>query len=573
MLPRSMAEFDYIIVGAGSAGCVLANRLTESGRHRVLLLEAGGSDSSPWIRVPVGYARTFTDPRFNWMYRTEPEPALDDRIAFWPRGKVLGGSSSINAMLFVRGQPSDYEDWRSAGNPGWGWRDVLPYFRKLEDHAWGESEYHGAGGPVHVHDPSATVHPLCRTFLEACAESGIPITRDFNGADTEGAGLWQVTIRDGVRVSSASAYLRPVLRRHNLEVATGARATRVLFSGAAATGVEYLRAGSRRTATARREVLLSAGAIGSPPLLELSGVGDPEMLRGLQIPVIAPLRNVGRGLQDHVCVSYFYRSRVPTLNDELAPFLGKARAALRYALRRDGPLSMSVNQAGAFVRSRPELARPNLHIYFNPASYSTTTSGQSRRLLNPDPFPGFLMSFNTCRPTSRGSVHLRSPDPLASPAIAPNSLSTPEDVADVYEGSRMLRRISAAGPLAAVIESELLPGEGVRSDAEVLQDFRRRAGSVFHPCGTCAMGPDATASVVDPRLRVHGVANLRVVDASVFPTVTSGNINAPTLMVAEKAADLILEDAGDSGHSHVSRPARERETTSALAECSAPETE
>jgi choline dehydrogenase len=539
-----MAEFDYIIVGAGSAGCVLANRLTDSGWHRVLLLEAGGRDSSPWIRVPVGYARTFTDPRYNWMYQTEPEPALENRTAFWPRGKVLGGSSSINAMVFVRGQRSDYEDWRNAGNPGWAWQDVLPYFRKLEDHAWGASKYHGAGGPVYVHDPSATVHPLCMTFLEACTEAGIPITRDFNGADTEGAGLWQVTIRNGVRVSSASAYLRPALHRANLELATEARATRVLFSGAAATGVEYLRGGSRLTATARREVLLSAGAIGSPQLLELSGIGDPELLRRLGIPLVAARAAVGRGLQDHVCVSYIYRSKVRTLNDELAPFLGKAKAALRYALRRDGPLSMSVNQAGAFVRSRPELARPNLHIYFNPASYSTTTSGQSRRLLNPDPFPGFLMSFNTCRPTSRGSVHLRSPDPLASPAIVPNSLSTPEDVADVSEGARILRRIAAAKALAGVIDSELLPGEGIRSDTEVLQDFRRRAGSVFHPCGTCAMGPDATSSVVDPRLRVHGVPTLRIVDASVFPAVTSGNINGPTLMVAEKAADLILEDAG-----------------------------
>ena len=537
-----MGEYDYIIVGAGSAGCVLANRLSASGRHRVLLLEAGGSDFSPWIRVPVGYARTFSDPRFNWMYRTEPEPALDNRSAFWPRGKVLGGSSSINAMVFVRGQPSDYEDWRSAGNPGWGWQDVLPYFRKLEDHAWGASEYHGAGGPVHVHDPSAAVHPLCATFLAGCAEAGIAITRDFNGAQPEGAGLWQVTIRNGVRVSSASAYLRPALRRPNLELATGARAARVLFAGTTATGVEYSRGGAQITATARREVLLCAGAIGSPQLLELSGVGDPELLRRLGIPVTAALPAVGGGLQDHVCVSYFYRSRVPTLNDELAPFLGKARAALRYAFSRQGPLAMSVNQAGAFVRSRPTLSRPNLHLYFNPASYSTTTSGPSRRLLNPDPFPGFLMSFNTCRPTSRGSVHLRSPDPMASPAIAPNSLSTPQDVADVYEGARVLRQISGTKALAAVIESELLPGEQIRSDAEVLQDFRRRAGSVFHPSGTCAMGPDAASSVVDPRLRVHGVAHLRVVDASIFPAVTSGNINAPTLMVAEKAADLILEE-------------------------------
>ena len=538
-----MGEFDYIIVGAGSAGCVLANRLTGSGEHTVLLLEAGGSDFSPWLRVPIGYARTFTDPRYNWMYTTEPEPQLGNRTAFWPRGKVLGGSSSINAMVFVRGQPSDFDDWRDAGNPGWGWEDVLPYFRKLEDHAWGASKYHGAGGPVHVHDPSAAVHPLCTNFLESCAEVGIGISRDLNGSEAEGAGLWQVTIRNGVRVSSASAYLRPALRRRNLEVATRSRATRVLFTGATATGVEYLRGESRMAATARREVLLSAGAIGSPQLLELSGIGDPELLRQLEIAPIAPLARVGRGLQDHVCVSYFYRSKVPTLNDQLAPFLGKARAALRYALRRDGPLSMSVNQAGAFVRSRPALSRPNLHIYFNPASYSTTTSGPKRRLMNPDPFPGFLMSFNTCRPTSRGSVHLRSRDPLSNPAITPNSLSTPEDIADVYEGARVLRRISGAKPLAAVIDSELTPGQAVTSDAEVLQDFRRRAGSVFHPCGTCAMGPDAQSSVVDARLRVHGVANLRVVDASTFPAVTSGNINAPTLMLAEKASALILEDA------------------------------
>jgi choline dehydrogenase len=538
-----MGEFDYIIVGAGSAGCVLANRLSSSGRHRVLLLEAGGSDFSPWIRVPIGYARTFTDPRYNWMYQAEPDPGLDGRSAFWPRGKVLGGSSSINAMLFVRGQPSDYEDWRRAGNPGWGWQDVLPYFLKLEDHAWGASQYHGAGGPVHVHDPSSAVHPLCNRFLEACAGSGIPITRDFNGAETEGAGLWQVTIRNGWRESSSSAYLRPALRRRNLEVVTDACATGLLFSGRAATGVQYLRGGQRRTATARREVLLSAGTIGSPQLLELSGIGDPQLLARLGIPVLTPLPTVGRGLQDHICVSYFYRSRVPTLNDELAPFLGKARAALRYALRRDGPLAMSVNQAGAFVRSRPDLTRPNLHIYFNPASYSTTTSGQNRRLMNPDPFPGFLMSFNTCRPTSRGSVHLSSSDPLASPSIAPNSLSTPEDLADVYEGARLLRRIAAEAPLAAVIDSELLPGPNIHTDEAVLADFRRRAGSVFHPCGTCAMGPDSQSAVVDARLRVHGVGNLRVIDASIFPAVTSGNINAPTLMVAEKAADLILEDA------------------------------
>ncbi len=538
-----MTEYDYIVVGAGSAGCVLANRLTADPRRRVLLLEAGGSDRSPWIQVPIGYARTFHDPRYNWMYEAQPDPMLDDRRAFWPRGKVLGGSSSINAMVYVRGQPADFDDWRAAGNPGWSWRELLPYFKKLEDHAFGASEFHGAGGPVHVSDVSGSVHPLCATFLEGCASIGVPYTPDFNGAQTEGAGLWQVTIKDGVRVSSASAYLRPVRGRPNLEVQLQAHATKVLFSGSRAVGVEYLEGGARRQANARAEVLLAAGAVNSPQLLELSGVGDGALLRQFNIPVIADSPAVGRGLQDHLAVSYFFRSRVPTLNDQLAPFLGKVRAALRYALGRRGPLAMSVNQAGAFLRSRSELTRPNLHIYFNPASYSTTTAGPRRRLMNPDPYPGFLMSYNTCRPMSRGSIHIRSSDPLMSPAIVPNSLATDADVRDVYDGARVVRRIAATAPLAEVTEAEREPGPGMQSDPDVLADFRRRAGTVFHPCGTCAMGADPRTSVVDPRLRVHGVTGLRVVDASIFPNITSGNLNCPTIMVAEKAADLILEDS------------------------------
>jgi choline dehydrogenase len=538
-----VAEYDYIIVGAGTAGCVLANRLTAGGTHRVLLLEAGGSDRSPWIEVPIGYGRTFNDPRYNWMYEAQADPGLNNRRAHWPRGKVLGGSSSINAMVYVRGQPGDFDDWRAAGNPGWSWSEVLPYFKKLEDHAFGASEYHGAGGPIHVSDPSADVHPLCTKFLEACAHLGIARTPDFNGAHTEGAGLWQVTIKDGRRVSSSTAYLRPALPRGNLTLQTRAQAMRVSFDGARATGVEYLREGVRQSAKARREVILCAGAINSPQLLELSGIGDAELLRGFGISVVAQLPAVGRGLQDHVCVSYIYRSRIRTLNNQLAPWYGKVRAALRYALKRSGPLAMSVNQAGAFLRSRPELERPNLHIYFNPASYTTTTIGSRRRLMNPDSYPGFLMSFNTCRPTSRGTIHLRSPDPLVAPAIVPNSLSTAADVQDVFDGARVLRSIAAAPPLAAVTKSEREPGKEVQSDDAVLADFRARAGTVFHASGTCAMGPDATKAVVDVRLRVHGVMGLRVVDASVFPNVTSGNTNTPTLMVAEKAADLILEDS------------------------------
>jgi choline dehydrogenase len=538
-----MNEYDYIIVGAGTAGCVLADRLSASGAHRVLILEAGGSDRSIWIRVPIGYGRTFNDPRYNWMYEAEADPALGNRRAFWPRGKVLGGSGSINAMVYVRGQPGDFDDWRAAGNSGWGWSDVLPYFRKLEDHAWGASEFHGAGGPVHVSDVSANVHPLCHTFLRTCATLGIPLTPDFNGATPEGAGLWNITVKDGRRVSSASAYLHPALRRENLRLQLHAQATRVVFAGARATGVEYLQGGMRQVAQARREVLLSGGAVNSPQLLELSGVGDPQILQRFGIAVTAAAPAVGRGLQDHVCVSYVYRSRVPTLNNQLAPFSGKVRAALRYALSRGGPLAMSVNQAGAFLRSRPQLARPNLHIYFNPASYSTTT-GPRRRLMNPDPWPGFLMSFNTCRPTSRGSVHIRSADPHVSPAIVPNSLSTVEDVQDVFEGACLVRRIAAAAPLAEVTESERQPGTTVRSESELLADFRQRAGSVFHASCTCAMGADARTAVLDARLRVRGVAGLRVIDASAFPNVTSGNTNTPTIMLAEKAADLVLQDSG-----------------------------
>jgi len=538
-----MIEYDYIIVGAGTAGCVLANRLTASGRHRVLLLEAGGSDRSAWIRMPIGYGRTFNDARYNWMYEAQPDPALDNRRAFWPRGKVLGGSGSINAMVYVRGQPGDFDDWRAAGNPGWSYAELLPYFKKLEDHAWGASEYHGAGGPVYVADVSQSVHKLCANFLGACGELGIAQTRDFNGALAEGAGLWQVTIRDGVRVSAARAYLHPVRRRPNLALELRAQVTRVLFTGTRATAVEYRQGNAGRVALARGEILLAGGTVNSPQLLELSGIGSAPLLREFGIPVVHAAPAVGAGLQDHVGVSYFYRARVRTLNNQLAPWYGKVAAALRYGLTRRGPLAMSVNQAGAFVRSRPELPRPNLHIYFNPASYSTTTVGSRRRLLNPDSYPGFLMSFNTCRPTSRGSIHIRSPDPFEPPAISPNSLSTAADVQDVFDGARLLRRLAATKALAAVIKAEREPGDAVDTDSQVLADFRARAGSVFHAAGTCAMGPEARSAVVDARLRVHGVAGLRVCDASVFPNVTSGNTNTPTLMLAEKAADLILEDS------------------------------
>lgn len=538
-----MNTYDYIIVGAGSAGCVLANRLTEDGRHQVLLLEAGGSDRSPWIQVPIGYGRTFNDPKLNWMYYTEPEAALAGRAAYWPRGKVLGGSSSINAMVYIRGHRGDFDDWAAEGNPGWGWTDVLPYFKKSEDHVWGASEFHGTGGPLRISDISAKVHPLCGNFIEACKTLGMGHTQDFNGVQMYGAGIWQMTIRDGVRASCSSAFLRPARKRSNLQVQIKAHVTRVLFEGRRAVGIEFLQNGTLHQVKAHREVILSGGAINSPQLLQLSGVGDAALLQGLGLQQVLHAPAVGQHLQDHLCVSYYFRSKVPTLNDQLYPWHGKVRAAMQYVLGKRGPLSMSVNQAGAFAHSRPGLERPNMQLYFNPISYTVDTAAGGSATMNPDPYSAFLMSFNTCRPTSRGSIAISSANPLEKPSIRTNFLSTPQDVQDVLEGSRLLRRIAAARPLADIVSSELFPGPQVVSDAQILDDFQQRCGSVYHACGTAAMGPDAQRAVVDHRLKVHGLQGLRVIDASVFPMVTSGNTNAPTIMVAEKGAAMLLEDA------------------------------
>jgi len=540
--PVGVSEFDFVIVGAGSAGCVLADRLSADPRHRVLLLEAGGRDSHLWLHLPIGYGKSFYNPAVNWMYRTEPDPTLDDRVGYWPRGKVLGGSSAINAMVFIRGQHADFDTWQELGNPGWGWSDVLPYFRRMEDSTREPDAWRARGGPLTVTEVAAQAHPLCDNFLRAGSELGLPRNADFNGKTQEGVGHYEITTRGGRRMSTARAYLHPALKRPNLRVETHAQVTRVLFDGKRATGVEYIRDGVMSSARARREVIVSGGAINSPQLLQLSGIGAASDLAQLGIAVVHDCPAVGKHLQDHLCVDYIFRSRVPTLNEELRPWWGKLRAGMRYLLARRGPLALSVNQGGGFVRGRAGLDRPNLQLYFSPLSYLRGTPGK-RLLMSPDPYPGFLLSAQPCRPTSRGYIQLRSADPFAPPRIVPNALSTAHDVEEMLEGARFLRQLAATPALAAVIAEELQPGPSVQSRDDMLADIRQRSSTVFHPVSTCRMGADARAAVVDARLRVHGVAALRIVDASVFPTLTSGNTNAPAIMVAEKGADLILADA------------------------------
>ena len=534
-------EADYVVIGAGTAGCVVASRLSEDPWTKVALLEAGGSDLSIWIQLPIGYGRTFFDKRINWCFETEPVASLGGRTSYWPRGKVVGGSGSINAMVHVRGFPHDYDGWAAAGNPGWGWDDVLPFFRRSEDHDLIDEGFHGRGGPQHVTDISGAVHPLCNWFLDTGRTMGHRVTSDFNGPDGEGFGIYQINTRGGWRASTANAYYWPVRHRPNLTLIRKARVMRVVFEGTRAVGVAYTQGGRERVIRARREVVLCAGSIGSPQLLQLSGVGDAALLKQHGIAVVADLPAVGQNLQDHLAVSYFYRTSVPTLNNVLRPFTGKLAAAIRYMIDRRGPLSMSVNQAGGFVRAAPEDAHPTFQLYFSPVSY-TKTPIAARRLLNPDPFPAFLLSFNSCRPTSRGHLAITSADPYAAPAIHPNYLATDNDIAQARVGVRLLREIAQTKPLSDIIVEELVPGPALADEDALFDDFRARADTVYHPTSTCRMGPDARTSVVDARLRVHGVQGLRVIDASVFPTVTSGNTNAPTVMVAEKGAAMLAED-------------------------------
>ena len=528
---------DYIVIGAGSAGCVLANRLSENGRFSVLVLEAGGSDFHPWVQIPIGYGRTFYHPGFNWMLQTEPDPGTGNRRSYWPRGKVLGGSSSINAMVYIRGQHQDYDAWLSLGNKGWGWDDVLPYFRKSETNQFGVSHWHGGKGPLAV--SSMQAHPICQYYLEAGRQLGEQINPDFNGAEQEGLGIYQATIKGRRRMSAARAYLHPAKRRSNLRIVKHASVQKVLFDGKTATGVAYLHRGQLQQVSANREVIVSAGAIASPQLLMLSGVGDPEQLQQFNINPVLAQTQVGRNLQDHLSVDYLYRSNLPTVNNQLNSWPGKLWQGMRYLLTGAGPLGASINQGGGFIRSNARISRPNIQLYFSPASYSKIPPG-TRPLMNPDAFAGFLLGMQPTRPTSTGKLTLRSSDSGQPPKIFPNYLSTEHDVREMLEGVKYLRRLANTVALKQVIDCELVPGQSVQSDSELIEDCRQRSGTVFHPVSTCRMAPDAANGVVDSDLRVHGLDQLRVVDASVFPTMISGNTNAPTIMLAEKAADIIL---------------------------------
>ena len=535
MIAVAADTYDYIIVGAGSAGCVMANRLTASGQHRVLLLEAGPPNRNPWLHIPLGYGRLFTNTRYNWCYQTEPQPECHGRNVIAPRGKTLGGSSSINGLIYIRGQAQDFDHWRQLGNTGWSHEDVLPYFRKAEDNERGADAHHGAGGPLSVSDVRDR-HPLAQAFIDAAQQCGYPRNDDFNGAQQEGAGFYQTTMKKGVRASTAAAYLKPARSRGNLNVVSGALASRILFDGRRATGVEYLVGNEARTANANVEVILTSGAFNSPQLLQLSGLGPAELLRSLNIPVIADLPGVGNDLNDHYFARIIQRSREPiTLNDAARNWLLGAKAVADYALFRRGYFAIPAISAGAFIKAHPASETPDIQCSI--ALYSIHNLGDWV-----DSFSGFTITATLLRPESRGHVRIKSADPRQAPAIHPNYLATQKDRDTLLAGVKALRRMAKAPALARHIVEEVDPGPACQGDDALMDFIRSRGSTVYHPVSTCRMGQDAKA-VVDERLKVRGFERLRVIDASIMPSVVSGNTNAATIMIAEKGADMVLDDA------------------------------
>lgn len=530
------SEFDFIVSGAGSAGCAVAGRLAESGKHRVLLLEAGPADKAFWIGVPMGYPMLFTNPKVNWMFESEPEPELNNRPMYNPRGKVLGGTSSINGMLYVRGHPNDYDNWAQMGNPGWSWSDVLPFFRKAEDQSRGADEYHGTGGPLAVSD-QPNPSPVALAIIEAAKQSGIPGNSDFNGASQEGAGLFQTTTRNRRRCNSARAYLETA--RQNLRIDTEAHATRLIFEGRRAIGIEYRQRGRLLRARARLGVVVSGGAFGSPQLLQLSGIGPAGHLRDRGVDVLHDLSGVGSNLRDHFYCSLIFRCHEPVTINELARSpLRKVLAGAQYVLARRGPLAANGIFAGVFTRTDMTRDRPNLQINTNIWSVAS----RDKRGMQVHDFPGFTMSPVHLDPVSTGEVRLRSADPFADPVIRHNFFRDEVDRRAMVDAVRIVRRIATQPALGRYMAEEIRPGPEVQTDAEIIDWLRANGIANLHPVGSCAMLPQASGGVVDHRLRVHGIGGLYVADASIMPRLPAGNTNAPSIMIGEKCAAMILED-------------------------------
>jgi choline dehydrogenase len=528
-------EADFVVVGAGSAGCVMAARLSEDPATRVVLLEAGGHDTNRWIHVPLGFGKTFADPSVNWCFNTEPDAGANNRSIYWPRGKVLGGSSSINGMVYIRGQHEDFDLWRQLGNTGWSATDVLPYFKRAEDQSRGPDDFHGSGGPLAVSDVTEH-HPICEAFIRSAMQLGLPRNGDFNGATQEGVGYHQTTTRNGKRCSTAVGYLRPVMHRPNLRVITGALTERILFQGKRAIGVAFSEDGIRRTVRSTREVILCSGAIGSPQILMLSGVGPASHLTDFGIPVVHDLAGVGQSMQDHYSTPIKLKCRFPiTVNDVMLSNTRKLKAGLQYYLMRGGPLTNITSPAALFTRTRPELSSPDIKCSISPFSADRPQDGLH-------PWSGFSLIAYQLRPESRGEIRLKSASPTDAPAMLPNYLATETDRRTLVAGLQLCRKILALPDMQHFITEEYLPGPAVQTDAEMLEFARNNGGTVFHPTSTCKMGVDPLA-VVDPELRVYGLEGLRVVDAAVMPSMVSGNTNAATIMIAEKAADLVCQRA------------------------------
>ncbi len=526
-------EYDYIIVGAGSAGCIVANKLSENPKNRVLLIEAGGSDRRLWIKVPLGYAFTFTDARVNWKYTAQPDAGLNGRAAYWPRGRVIGGSSSINAMAYYRGLAHDFDDWDAAGATGWHWDNVRATYTQMERNIAPDGSHTGEG-VVCVSDLKRGMHPFCDHFLHAAKDMGWSMRSD---ADETGVGFVRSNVKNAMRFSAADAFLHPIKRRKNLCVLKNATVDTVIMDSKRAVGVACAVGGKQHRFTALRETILCAGAIGSPAILQRSGIGAPALLKRHGIDVVHELNAVGAGLQDHLAFVQYFAATQPTLNNSLGTAMGRLLAGVRYFTTRRGPLSVPVNQVSGFVRSDRDDPKPDMQIYCNPASYSINATGKT----SIDRDAGFLLCAQPARPTSRGKIEIASANPDDAPLILPNSLSTPQDQAGAIRAGRLVQALAQTPSIQNVTRTAHNPAFMAMDDADLLALFRETAGTVFHPCGTCAMGDDPKRTVLDANLRVHGVSRLRVIDASAFPNITSGNTNAPTMMLALRAASLIAQ--------------------------------